>query len=47
MRDYEGRVSPVQIDLVDPELLEALDTTPDRGDAPDPSPELHALPEPG
>jgi len=30
MRDYEGRVSPVQIDLVDPELLDALDTTPER-----------------
>jgi hypothetical protein len=29
MRDFEGRVSPVQIDLVDPELLRALDTTPD------------------
>jgi hypothetical protein len=28
MRDYEGRVSPVQIDLLDPELLTALDTTP-------------------
>jgi hypothetical protein len=28
MRDYEGRVSPVQIDLADPDLLEALDTTP-------------------
>jgi hypothetical protein len=29
MRDFEGRVSPVQIDLVDPQLLLALDTTPD------------------
>lgn len=28
MRDYEGRVSPVQIDLLDSELLAALDTTP-------------------
>lgn len=28
MRDYEGRVSPVQIDLADPCLLAALDTTP-------------------
>lgn len=28
MRDYAGRVSPVQIDLVVPELLDALDTTP-------------------
>lgn len=32
LRDYGGRVSPVQIDLVDPALLEALDTTPDRDD---------------
>ncbi|ADB49873.1 ATP-binding protein [Conexibacter woesei] len=31
MRDYDGRVSPVQIDLLDRELLDALDTTPDRG----------------
>ena len=30
MRDYGGRVSPVQIDLVDDALLDALDTTPDR-----------------
>jgi hypothetical protein len=30
MRDFDGRVSPVQIDLVDPGLLEALDTTPSR-----------------
>jgi AAA-like domain len=29
MRDLEGRVSPVQIDLVDQQLLRALDTTPD------------------
>jgi hypothetical protein len=28
MRDYEGRISPVQIDLADPSLLAALDTTP-------------------
>lgn len=28
MRDYDGRVSPVQIDLLDPEVLAALDTTP-------------------
>ena len=28
MRDFEGRVAPVQIDLLDPALLEALDTTP-------------------
>jgi hypothetical protein len=30
MRDFEGRVSPVQIDLGDPRLLAALDTTPSR-----------------
>ena len=28
MRDYEGRVGPVQVDLADPAVLEALDTTP-------------------
>lgn len=28
MRDYQGRVGAVQIDLVDPDLLAALDTTP-------------------
>ena len=28
MRDYEGRVGAVQVDLVDPALVEALDTTP-------------------
>ncbi len=28
MRDYEGRVGAVQIDLVDPRLLRALNTTP-------------------
>ena len=28
MRDYRGRVSPVQIDLIDPDLLARLDTTP-------------------
>jgi AAA-like domain len=27
-RDYQGRVAPMQVDLVDPELLAALDTTP-------------------
>ena len=27
-RDYRGRVGPMQVDLVDPELLAALDTTP-------------------
>jgi AAA-like domain len=32
MRDFEGRVSPVQIDLGDPRLLAALDTTPQRAD---------------
>ncbi|UTI66138.1 ATP-binding protein [Paraconexibacter antarcticus] len=30
MRDYEGRVSPIQVDLADPHLLDALDTTPRR-----------------
>jgi AAA-like domain len=30
MRDYGGRVGAVQIDLVDPRLVEALDTTPGR-----------------
>jgi AAA-like domain len=30
MRDYTGRVGAVQIDLVDPGLLELLDTTPQR-----------------
>jgi hypothetical protein len=30
MRDYDGRVAPVQIDLVSDELLAALDTTPRR-----------------
>ena len=34
MRDYEGRVSPVQIDLVDPDLLDALDTSPGRREKP-------------
>jgi hypothetical protein len=34
MRDYGGRVSPVQVDLVDAELLDTLDTTPDRGEEP-------------
>jgi len=29
MRDFEGRVSPVQIDLLYPELLRVLDTRPD------------------
>lgn len=28
MRDYNGRVSPVQVDLLDSDLLAALDTTP-------------------
>jgi hypothetical protein len=28
MRDYDGRVSPMQVDLMDPDLLDALDTTP-------------------
>jgi len=30
MRDYDGRVGPVQIDAGDPALLAALDTTPNR-----------------
>lgn len=29
MRDFDGRVAPIQIDLVDPALVEALDTTPE------------------
>lgn len=37
MRDFEGRVSPVQIDLVDPDLLDALDTRPESA-APVPPP---------
>ena len=36
LRDYRGRVGPIQVDLVDPELLAALDTTPR---AHDPAPE--------
>lgn len=32
MRDYSGRIAPVQIDLVDPELLARLDTTPATAD---------------
>ena len=35
MRDYQGRVGAVQVDLVDPALVEALDTTPGRELAPD------------
>jgi hypothetical protein len=31
MRDYEGRVSAMQVDLLDPQLLAALDTTPQAG----------------
>ncbi len=38
MRDYRNRVSPVQIDLVDGQLLTALDTTPGRAPEPDPDP---------
>jgi hypothetical protein len=30
MRDYDGRVSPMRVDLVDPDLLRTLDTTPER-----------------
>ena len=33
MRDYDGRVGPVQIDPADPALLAALDTTPNRSNA--------------
>jgi hypothetical protein len=33
MRDYDGRVSPVQVDLLDRSLLQALDTTPDASHA--------------
>lgn len=35
MRDYQGRVSPVQIDLVDDRLLATLDTTPRSDGNPD------------
>lgn len=31
MRDYEGRSSPIQIDIIDPELLAALEAAPRRG----------------
>jgi hypothetical protein len=34
MRDYEGRVAPIQIDVPDAALLAALDTTPRYGDEP-------------
>ena len=30
LRDYDGRISPIQVDLADDELLRALDTTPRR-----------------
>lgn len=30
LRDYEGRISPIQIDLADGQLLDTLDTTPRR-----------------
>jgi hypothetical protein len=33
MRDYTGRIAPVQIDVVDDALLELLDTTPRSSDA--------------
>jgi hypothetical protein len=32
VRDYQGRVARCQVDLVDPALLERLDTTPHRRD---------------
>lgn len=41
MRDYEGRVSPIQVDLVDPELLAALDTSSGRA-GPDTDPDQDA-----
>ena len=44
MRDYQGRVSPVQIDLVDERILAALDTTPGRAPAdPDAFGTLHVV----
>ena len=45
MRDYEGRVAPVQIDLADPALLAALDTSPRRESdpAPDDAPTLFSV----
>jgi hypothetical protein len=33
LRDYEGRISPIQVDLADGALLRTLDTTPRRQDA--------------
>lgn len=33
MRDYSGRIAPIQVDLVDPELLARLDTTPKASNA--------------
>jgi hypothetical protein len=49
MRDYAGRVGPVQIDLVDPDLLHALDTSPEGRERAETEParggELHALPD--
>jgi hypothetical protein len=33
MRDYDGRVGAIQVDPVDPALLDALDTTPRHHDA--------------
>lgn len=47
MRDFEGRVSPVQIDLGDQRLLAALDTTPQRGDEDDPDWDDHEPEDPG
>lgn len=38
LRDYEGRISPIQVDLADRALLQTLDTTPRRRDAASPSP---------
>jgi hypothetical protein len=31
MRDYDGRVAAIQVDLADPQLVSALDTTPRPG----------------
>ena len=42
MRDYQGRVSAIQIDLIDPRLLDALDTTPRSERAPADAPQNDA-----
>lgn len=38
LRDYQGHVAPVQIDLVDARMLDALDTSPNRRPEPGPEP---------